>query len=157
MELRITKNANKPHTIVYKRDDGSETWMQTDEFFVRHDLSHYAIEKTMQYKTAFMGMLNNGMGIRDFEDREKRLKMQITDEAWYAENMANLFLIEIAQGRFDDFNKVSTDAFAKMERAIPPPVLSASQIEAIRKYLSMLLTEWNKLPVDETMLLTFEF
>jgi hypothetical protein len=44
MQLRITKNTGKPHTILFERDDGSETWMPADDFFVLHDLSHYAIE-----------------------------------------------------------------------------------------------------------------
>jgi len=30
------------------------------------------IEKTPGYITAFMGILNNGMDIKDFENREKR-------------------------------------------------------------------------------------
>jgi hypothetical protein len=66
MILRVTKHQGKPHIILYKRDDGTETWMHADDYFVRHDLSHYAIEKMLNYKTAFMGMLNQGMNIRDF-------------------------------------------------------------------------------------------
>ena len=106
MEMRITKNTAKAHVILYKRNNGTETWMPADDFFVRHDLSHYAIEKTLDYTTAFMGMLNAGMDIRDFENREKRKQLTITQEAWYAENMANLFLIEVSQGYFDNFNQV---------------------------------------------------
>jgi hypothetical protein len=45
MELRITKNISKPHIILYKRDNDTETWMYADDYFVRHDLSHYALEK----------------------------------------------------------------------------------------------------------------
>ena len=84
MKLQITKNSYKKHTILYRRDDESETWMHADDFFVHHDLSHYALEKTLGYKTAFMGMLNNGMEIKDFEDREKRKQIAITKEAVYA-------------------------------------------------------------------------
>ena len=156
MELRITKYMGKPHTIMYKRNDGSETRMQADDYFVRHDLSHYAIEKTMHYTAAFMGMLNNGMDIRDFENREKRKQLTVTNEAWYAENLANLFLIEIAQGKFEDFNQVSAAAFANMPFDFPPPQLPATEVDAIRSYLQDLLTEWNQLPAGETMLLNFE-
>ncbi len=44
MQMRITKNSGKPHIIKYIRDNGTETWMYSDDFFVQHDLSHFAIE-----------------------------------------------------------------------------------------------------------------
>jgi hypothetical protein len=45
-------------------------------------------------------MLNDGMDIKDFEDKEKRMRgLQVTDEACYAENMSNLFLTERTAGR----------------------------------------------------------
>ena len=156
MVLQITKNTGKPHLLSYERDNGSKTWMHASDFFVRHDLSHYALEKTLRYSAAFMGMLNNGMDIHDFENREKRLQMNISKEAWYAENMANLFLIEIAQGRFDDFNTVSKQAFETMNRDIPAPVLTEDELHATRNYLHELLTAWSKLSAGQTMTLTFE-
>ena len=156
MELQITKNTGKLHVILYKRNNGSETWMKADDYFVRHDLSHYAIEKILHYTTAFMGMLNNGMDIRDFENHEKRKSLTVTKEAWYAENMANLFLIEITQGRFEDFNAVSASAFANMALDMEPPNLAAESINAIRNYLEELLTRWKNLPADQTMFLNFD-
>lgn len=141
MELRITRNTGKSHSMVYKRTDGSETWQAADDFFVRHDLSHFAIEKTLGYTSAFMGMINRGMGIRDFEDREKRKKMTISAEAWYAENMANLFLMEIVQGELEDFNSVSQEAYKKMELPFPPPILQVAEINSIRLYLKKLLQQ----------------
>jgi len=114
MLLQLTKNNNKPHIIKYIRDNATTTWMYCDVFFVRHDLSHYAIEKTLGYTTAFNGMKNNGTDIKNFEHREKGKAMHNTDEAWYAENMANFFLIEIAQGQLDDFNTVQQGAFESL-------------------------------------------
>ena len=109
--MEITKNIGKPHVICYMRDDGSKTWMHADNFFVRHDLSHYAIEKILGYTTAFMGMLNNGMDIKDFENREKRKKITMTKEAMNSEQMANLFLMEVAQGDLADFNDTLKQTF----------------------------------------------
>jgi hypothetical protein len=103
-----------------------------------------------------MGMLNNGMDISDFEDREKRLQMTVTKEAWYAESMANLFLMEIAQGDMDDFNKIAVLAFDKMGKEFPAPILSLVQIDSIRKCLKDLLNNWNGVQPGQTMNLTFE-
>jgi hypothetical protein len=157
MQLQITRNSDKPHVIKYIRDDKSETWMPADDFFVQHDLSHYSIEKTLNYTSAFMGMLNNGMDVKDFEDREKRKQIAITQEAIYAENMANLFLMEIMQENFDDFNHVSKQTFEKMNTAYPSLTLSEKQIADIRIFLRQLLFGWKELPVGGTMTLNFDF
>ncbi len=157
MELRITKNKDKSHIISYLRDNGSETWMKSDDFFVVHDLSHFAIEKTLHCTTAFMGMLNNGMDVKDFENREKRMQIQVTDEAVYAENMANLFLMETAQGKLEDFNETVRQSFKKMNKTISSPVLKDEEISAVRNYLIELISEWRTLPFGKTMTLIYNF
>lgn len=155
MRILFTKNTGKQNVIKYIRDNGTETWMYCDDFFIRHDLSHYALEKIFGYKTAFNGMLNAGMDIRDFDDKEKRARLSVTAEAWYAENMANLFLIELAQGQFADFNEVQQAAFVSFNQQYPPTFLPEDKIEAVRMYLSELLAQWNTLPAGETLELSF--
>jgi hypothetical protein len=156
MEMKVTKNAGKQHIILYIRNDGSQTWMHSDDFFVMHDLSHYVLEKTLGYTTAFMGMLNDGMDIKDFEDREKRNKIIVSKEAAYAENMANLFLVEILQGNFENFNEISRQAFETSWKNFPPPHLSDEEINAVRAFLKQILKQWKELPAGETTTLTFE-
>jgi hypothetical protein len=156
MVLAITKYSGKRHVIKYIRGNGTETWMYSDDFFVVHDLSHFALEKTLAYTTAFTGMLNNGTAIQDFEDRAKRNAMQLTKEAMYAENMANLFLMETVQGNFEDINTVIKDAFEAITRQYPAPVLTETEINSIRAYLRELLAQWNSLPAGKTMHLQFD-
>ena len=129
--------------------------MPSDEFFVRHDLSHYAIEKTLGYNTAFMGMLNEGMDVKDFEDRNKRAKMVLTAEAGWAENMANLFLMETTQGMVNDFNTVLAESFVRIGAADGPLNLTPVEVAAIRSLLRRLLADWVALPAGETMILEF--
>jgi hypothetical protein len=155
MQVRISKHIDKPHTLLYRRDDGTETWMVSDEFFVRHDLSHYAIEKTLGYRMAFLGMLNEGMDIRAFEDRSTRLKLVVTAEAGWAENMANLFLMETAQGEVNDFNSVLAESFVRVGAADGPLKLTPEQVNEIRLLLKRLLADWAALPAGETMILEF--
>jgi hypothetical protein len=155
MQLRISKNTDKQHVILYKRDDGTETWMRADDFFVLHDLSHYSIEKTLGYTTAFMGMLNGGIDIKDFGDRNKRKEMRVTTEGASAENMANLFLMEVSQGETEDFNQVLADSFVKMGSGETPVRLSPDQLGAIRSFYRRLLADWAALPAGQTMILEF--
>jgi hypothetical protein len=75
----------------------------------------------------------------------------------YAENMANLFLMEIMQGNFDDFNTVSKQAFENMNTPYPAPALSEKQVVAIRIFLRQLMKSWKELPDNKTMTLNFDF
>ena len=156
MKMHITKNQRKPHIILYRRDNGTATWMYADDFFVVHDLSHFGLEKTLGYKTAFMGMLNNGMEIKDFENREKPKQMAITAEAVYAENMANLFLMETTHSNLTDFNQVLRHAFKPMNKQLSAPVLSEKEISSVRNHLKQLITQWKELQAGETMELDYE-
>ena len=156
MLIRITKNTDKPHILKYNRDNGTETWIHADDFFIQHDLSHLALETILQYRTAFNGMVNAGMDLSDFENKEKRVLINITDEAWYAENMANLFLTEISQGLFEDFNKVQQQTFQSVNRTYPLISLSDAIIQTIRTYLGQLLLQWKVLASGNTLELTFK-
>lgn len=155
MLLQLTKNTSKRHIIKYIRDNGTVTWMHSDNFFVCHDLSHYAIEKILGYTTAFNAMIKDGMDIKDFENREKRIVMQVTAEAFHAENMANLFLMETIQGSFEDFNAVQQQTFTTFQKKIPVITLPAEKIDQIRSYLCKLLQQWDELPAGETMRLIY--
>jgi hypothetical protein len=155
MLLQITKNYSKPNIILYRRDNGTETWMHADDYYVRHDISHYCLEKHLEYTTAFMGMLNNGMDVKDFEDRAKRKQIIVSREALYAENMANLFLMEIAQGNFENFNEVSKRSFESWNKKFTAPVLLEDEIIMIRRSIRTLLQQWNALAPGKTMQLRF--
>lgn len=155
MQLLITKYQDKKNVIKYIRNNGTETWMYSDDFFVLHDLSHFALEKTLGYTTAFMGMLNNGTSIQDFEDRVTRNKLTITKEALYAENMANLFLMETVQGNFTNLNEVIKQAHEAVTTNCPAPVLTEENITNIRTTVRHLISTWRRLPAGKTLQLEY--
>ena len=74
----------------------------------------------------------------------------------YAENMANLFLTEISQGLFEDFNKVQQQTFQSVNRTYPLISLSDAIIQTIRTYLGQLLLQWKVLASGNTLELTFK-
>jgi hypothetical protein len=100
-------------------------------------------------------MINAGMDIKDFENREKRLSILVTAEALYAETMANLFLIEIAQGEFDDFNQVQQEAFLPFTHLYPETYIVPTILNDIRSFLRELLEKWRSLPEESTLELMF--
>ena len=151
MKLEFKKNRNKKHVIVYHRDNGTETWMYADDFFIAHDLSHYAIEKTLGYKTAFYGMINSGIELSDFLDKRKRDVMSFTNEAMNAESMANLFLMDKNQGRVADFNRLQQDVLHTTVPEVSPLQLTEVQIDSIRNRLVQLLSQWNQLKANQSL------
>lgn len=63
-------NDDRPATLTVVRDDGSTTGQASSAFFVAHDLTHFAVETTLEYRDAFFGLLAKGWDIDTFAERE---------------------------------------------------------------------------------------
>ena len=154
MKIQFKKNGNQ-HVISYIRDDQNNHWLIANDFLVLHDLSHYAIEKTLGYQHAFWGLIKSGIHPSDFEDREKRKQWMLSDEAWYAECMANLFLMELTQGEFQDFNVIFSSSLSTTNPEIPILNLSDEIINQIRIYYKQLIVSWRDLTNGQFITLEF--
>ncbi|MGI8951627.1 MAG: hypothetical protein ACR2FN_08585 [Chitinophagaceae bacterium] len=156
MEICFKKIREKEHVISCKRKDGSDTWMKTDEFFVMHDLMHYAVETTLHYKTAFYGMLAQGVSITDFELPKNERTFSLTKEAGFAENIVNVLFIELRQQKFPDFNSTITEIYRMNNYSEEPPLLTEIQLQNIRAKFHELCAKWNSLKTNETLQLMFD-
>ncbi len=65
------KNKNGLTVLTITKDDGSVTWSKLQRGLEFHDLAHYAVEKELQLKNSFYGMVNKGLDIHDFENKLK--------------------------------------------------------------------------------------
>lgn len=65
--------------------------------------------------------------------------------------MANLFLTEISQGVYEDFNEVQQQTFQSFNLTYPVITLTAPIIQAIRTYLGLLLLQWKELASGNTL------
>lgn len=149
------KKKHVRNIISYQREGLNEEWIEADSFLILHDLSHYAVEKTLGYQQAFWGLLKGGAHPRDFEHKDRREKLLVSDEAWYAESLANLLLMERLQGAFDDLNQVLQETMQTTLPHIPPLRLSAAQLSAIREVYSELVRKWYDLGEEGILYLTF--
>jgi hypothetical protein len=113
------------------------------------------VEQTLGYQQAFWGLVKRGAHPRDFEQKATREKLLVSDEAWYAESLANLFLMEQAQGPFEDFNQVLWETMQTTLPHIPALILSAAQLSAIRVYYKQLVGHWNDLSEEGILALDF--
>ena len=155
MQIIIKKKGAQINTISYKRDEQLDYWQDANDFLVMHDLSHYAIETTLNFTTAFWGMVKGGINPLEFENKETRDRLILTKEAWYAETLANLFLFEHSQGKFEDFNAVFEESLKQTNPEILPLKLNDLEIEKIRKAYENLLSQWRSLQINETLVLEY--
>jgi len=155
MDIIFKKRTGQKHIISYKREGKADFWMEADEFFVLHDLSHYSIETTLKYTHAFWGLIKEGINPDTFENKALRDKLTLSNEAWYAECMANLFLMELTQGEFENLNKVINDSLLQTNPEVPAIELTPIEIESIRIIFNTLVFKWRSLNSNETILLKF--
>jgi len=155
MKVQFQKNKESKNIISFLRADKSSTWTKGDDFLVLHDLSHYTIETTLHYTTAFYGIIKSGIAIQDFENKAIRDQMKLSNEAWYAETLANLLLIEYTQNPFENFNQVVKESLQKTNPDLPSLMIKETDLLKMRKLYKDLITEWKEVPDKKTMELIF--
>ncbi|RTL60952.1 MAG: hypothetical protein EKK37_02005 [Sphingobacteriales bacterium] len=155
MTISFSKRSNKQHTLSCARNDGSQTWMQVSDFFIVHDLAHYAVETVLGYQNAFYGMLNSGINITDFEEPKEERTVILTDEAIVTEHLVNLLVIEYRQGVINDFNTMLADSIQKEDTRYKSPQLTEEQLNSIRTSLKQYMAQWYQLPDGENLTLNF--
>ena len=67
MKLKFKKGGKKPGILSIVRSDGSETWSAIHRGLDGHDLIHYVLEKKLNLRDAFFGLIDKGYEISDFE------------------------------------------------------------------------------------------
>jgi hypothetical protein len=155
LKIIIKKKGGNKHTISYIREGYEDCWIEADNFLVIHDLCHYAIESSLQYKNAFWGLVASGINPHIFENKETRDALSLANEAWYAEHLANLLLIEFTQGKFDDINVMLEQSLLQHNPSIPIIHFSNVELEAIRTMLHTLIENWRVVEVGDYLSLDF--
>ncbi len=157
MTIEFHKEQGKPHVLRCIRQDGSVTWtLLKTPFDVDHDLTHYAVEHTMELKGGFYGLLEKGFNISDFilpkEQRPIALKWEnLPIEAQYSEIIVGAFQQIPVNTDFWTGLKMQLDHFnlPAFEKLTP------SVFEAILLQINTLRSDWEKLDFGQTLILQF--
>jgi hypothetical protein len=157
MTIVFRKKEGKPHAMQCIREGqkSNQIWQRSDDFYIFHDLIHYAVETKMPLENGFFGMLKSGISIHDFEGaRENRPKL--TFDAILAETLVGVFQHEFSQGQsqFEDFIEHWKNNLNLMG-VHECPRISEDKIEEIRLEIKRLLEIWQKTPVNEALELIF--
>ena len=101
MLIQFNRKSEKDLLLIITRTDGSQTWTKIHPGLILHDLAHYTVEKELQIKNGFFGIINEGIEIEDFESHERRSKFpklkNLPLEAIQVEHVVNLLQIEYLQ------------------------------------------------------------
>lgn len=155
MKIIFKKHNERKNSIHCVRDDGTETWMEADPFFVMHDLMHYAVETELGLKTGFYGLLESGIDITDFNKPREERNFVMTEEALASESLVNLLLIEYNQGTVDNFNTLLNEAYQTNDYPYQPPAISNTQHDMIMENFKSLTSAWHLLEYKNTLELSF--
>jgi hypothetical protein len=111
------------------------------EFFVAHDLLHYAVENTLGFSTAFWGMVAAGRDLDDFGTRGgAKDERPFTAEAMRAEEIVGQIQLLCPPGK-------------PIEHEVEG--ISAEEVQAIHSRWSHLISQWHALPFGDHLLLAF--
>ncbi|MFN8140628.1 MAG: hypothetical protein U0R49_12605 [Fimbriimonadales bacterium] len=142
-----------PKMVLHR--DGKEAKVEaTTLFFVRHDLTHYAVETVLVFRRAFWGLIADGWEIESFEARRpgSRKAVELPDEAILAERIVSLFDLEF--GGWPEFDAVSARKHF-LDSSWGELNITTDKLTEIRVYARKLHTSWNALQSGEHLDLQF--
>jgi hypothetical protein len=160
LSLRLTMRAADEYVLTCVRPDGSVTRQHyqgpTAMFFPKHDLAHYVVETTLGLRRGFYGLVAEGWNLGDFGTPWPRGKPPA--DADPVEDVVQLLDRETgAQQPWTaaEFNSFITQ-FQQQHpamRAIAP--ITEETLASIRAQIREFTLEWRKLPIGQTMELSF--
>jgi hypothetical protein len=160
MIIKLTKgDLTSPGKITCIRSDGSFTGAVIHPGIELHDMIHYAVETTLEFKQAFYGLLNKGYQIEDFEaPRHLRqtslIPANLPLESIQTEFLVNQLMIEAVQGTIYNFIEIFKKALEVNNLAFPDR-LNESSLQDIRNLIQTLKDQWSDLAEGKSMELIF--
>jgi hypothetical protein len=156
MDIIFRKKSGKPHAMQCLRNGqlSDQTWQHSDDFYVFHDLIHYAVEKTLSIQQGFYGMLKSGVSIHDFSGPRDQRPV-LGRDAVMAETLVSVFQHEAFQGVLDDFNEawIANQQLMGVQQLFAP--LDEQILATIRQTVGDLIERWENTPVDGSLTLQF--
>ena len=155
-ELKITFTRRRDGSVVerFERADGSVTWQRKPgaqaNYFAQHDLTHFAVETTLQYRRGFYGLLAEGFDVND-------LSTSLSEDQNPAEIVVGFLDRERAmqeQWSAAQFNEGAAMHYSSRGLA-QPPVLDDATLEKMRQCVQDLLRRWAQVAEGESMVLEF--
>ncbi len=164
LTIRIKKLDDANSALSCIRANGTSTWQRhrrsSGAFFPLHDLTHYAVETTLDVSGAFYGLLATGWEIDDFGppwprgplppialDIELIVGFLDAERAggviWSAEDLRDKAALYYAANK------------REAPRSAPSSTITDEQLDRIRARRGELFAQWTAVPIGDVLELTF--
>lgn len=147
------------------RNDGSVDIQRSSQgaFFALHDLLHYAVETTLGFRQAFLGLLASGWSFHTFEDHDDPRYQSMPAEALVAEHLVAILSRQFSGSAWEDpelldlwAEEINAELAIELHKVGAPPYgATPNQLATIcRRYLER-GTQWANTPLGEHLELDF--
>jgi len=159
LQIILKKDFTQGATLTIKRPDGSLTWSRLKKNIEFHDLGHIIIEKELQLKDSFFGLVAKGANIQDFElpkdeKPEYLLTTNLTNEAIVTEHMVNLLTARQFNSKTMDFCAQLREILTLKKLAFPK-LLDKEIAKTIEAQYNTIVNLWNAMDNKEEYHTTF--
>ena len=156
----MTKRADGSALLRCERADGTSSWQKQEgknaAFFPLHDLTHFAVESELGFRSGFYGLVADGWDIDDTTGKGAR--GQLPAEAVTVEQIVGSLDAERASratSSAEDFNAQAA-MFATSRGSPAPRALTDEELDRVRARIRELFYDWFALADGQTLELTFD-
>jgi hypothetical protein len=157
--VEIRKISDGSGLLRCTRRDGTECWQKQRRHgihFAFHDLTHFAVETVLGYRDGFFSLLAQGWEMEDTTGKGAR--GPLPPGALEVETLVGTLDAERASGALltaAEFNELAALQASNGGRPVPR-CLSDTEIQAVRKRLSELFREWQKVKDGSELVLELQ-
>jgi hypothetical protein len=160
LRVQMTKRPDGSGVLRCTRADGSVTWQKQPArqapFFALHDLTHFAVESTLELPRGFFGLIAEGWDMDDLTGKGTHGPLPAAEAE--VEYNVGAFDTERAGATMltpEEFNEFAAIHAASSGRPAPRR-LTQEEMSRVRARRGELFSRWTALPAGETIELQFE-
>ena len=146
------KGGDKPDSVIIKRFDGTEVFIQYKPSLVYHDLAHFAIESTLSIRAGFFWLVNKGLTSQDFELPKNQRPALLTEcmnnpDHVAIEFITNQLVLEATNsGPIDNFIELLQESMSDRGAARYTFRFDDVVLDDIRELYKTILAGWRMFP-----------
>jgi hypothetical protein len=158
--IQLTRQTDGGALLRCERDDGSTTWQKQPRrhaaFSPLHDLTHYAVETELGFRSGFYGLIAQGWEIE--ETTGKAARGRLPAEAIVVEHLVGLLDLERTTGVAWTAAEVNAHAaeYFRTANTPGPRALCDEELSRVRDAARALYEQWRALPAGATLELHFD-
>jgi hypothetical protein len=158
MLVRFTKAAATADTLTCVRPDGSATTLEmARQGILPHEAFHFVVEGALGWRDAFFGRIAQGRPAEEVRSllHGERVQRSNIAQGLQAESLIECLQAEQWGGANDPADFAQSLVAACRRRGVPPPEITADELDAVRTALREFGAAWRPLAAGASLERTF--